>query len=272
MSGPAPLAVVIAARDEARRLPALLAQLAAAPELVAEVWVVDGQSSDATLSAARLAGARVLSAPPGRGLQLLRGIEASGAPWLLLLHADVRLPPAWAGAVSAAISTAVARPQAWYFELAIGPAALGGALAWARQPGLRLVELAVRLRSRWRQLPYGDQGLLLSRELYQRCGGIRPLPLMEDLDLVLRLQRQAQLLSLGLPLQVDGRRWLQRGIWRTTWLNWRLRRAWRRGTSAQELAMRYYGTARDGRRRWVQGAYQKAQRRCRGSRSQPWPS
>lgn len=268
MSGRAPLAVVIAARDEAPRLPALLAQLAAAPQLVAEVWVVDGQSSDATLAGARLAGARVLCSSPGRGLQLLRGIEASCAPWLLLLHADVRLPPGWIAAVSAAIYGPAAPPQAWYFELAVGPAAGGGALARAQHPGLRLVELAVRLRSRWRQRPYGDQGLLLSRELYHRCGGIRPLPLMEDLDLVLRLQRYARLVSLGLPLQVDGRRWRQRGIWRTTWLNWRLRRAWHRGTAAQELVTLYYGSAERG----DQGAYQKAQRRCSGSRSHPWPS
>ncbi|MEA5411603.1 glycosyltransferase, partial [Synechococcus sp. BA-120 BA3] len=50
-----PLSVVIAARDEAQGLPALLADLATAPALVREVLVVDGGSADATPRLAALA-------------------------------------------------------------------------------------------------------------------------------------------------------------------------------------------------------------------------
>ena len=99
-SRPAPLSVVIPVRDEARGLPPLLADLAAAPALVAEVVVVDGGSRDGSATVARLAGARVLSAPPGRGSQLRQGIAASRAPWLLLLHGDGRLPEGWAESVA----------------------------------------------------------------------------------------------------------------------------------------------------------------------------
>jgi hypothetical protein len=63
---------------------------------------------------------------------------------------------------------------------------------------------------------------------------------MEDLDLVIRLGGRARLCSLGLALQVDGRRWQRRGVWRTTWSNLQLRRAWRRGVPAEQLARRYY--------------------------------
>ncbi len=229
-TAPPPLSVVIAARNEAERLPPLLSQLAAAPALVREVWLVDGGSRDATPMAARLAGARVVRCPPGRGLQLALGAREAGAGWLLLLHADVRLPAGWAERLAAVIAADQQRARAWYFELAIA----------ARSPTLRLVEWGVRLRSRWRQLPYGDQGLLLPLRLYREVGGIRPLPLMEDLDLVQRLRRRARLCSLGLALRVDGRRWLRRGVWRTTWGNLQLRRAWRRGAPAQQLALRYY--------------------------------
>ncbi|MEB3320979.1 MAG: TIGR04283 family arsenosugar biosynthesis glycosyltransferase [Cyanobium sp.] len=248
------LSVVIAARDEAARLPALLAQLAAAPALIREVLVVDGGSRDATAQAARLAGATLVRCDPGRGLQYAAGAALAVAPWLLLLHADARLPPGWAGRLSAVIAAADRRPTAWYFELAIADPA----------PALRLVELAVRLRSRWRQRPYGDQGLLLPQALYRAVGGMRPLPLMEDLDLVERLGRRARLRSLGLALRVDGRRWRSRGVWQTTLANWRLRRDWHRGVSAAVLARRYYAAPA------AQGAYQKAQRRSCGSRSQPW--
>ena len=231
-----PISVVIAARNEAPRLPLLLADLAAAPELVAEVLVVDGASTDATVRVAAMAGARVLANTPGRGLQLARGIACSSSTWLMLLHADARLGAGWRAAVVAALALPEA---AWYFDLAID----GG------HPALRLVEGAVALRSRWRQLPYGDQGLLLPRLLLNRAGGLAPIPLMEDLDLAQRLQRHTRLRPLQARLRVDGRRWRTLGIWQTALANARLRRAWRRGLPAELLAQRYYGSSDRGRPR-----------------------
>jgi rSAM/selenodomain-associated transferase 2 len=228
MTGP-PLAVVIPARQEALRLPGLLAQLAQAPQLVGEVVVVDAGSEDATALVASLAGARVLRSGANRGQQLALGVAASSAPWLLLLHADARLPAGWAPALVAAM--AAGDRQAWAFRLAID----GG------DPALRLVEAAVWLRSLCWQLPYGDQGLLLSRRQLVAVGGIRPLPLMEDLDLVQRLRRQVPIRLLPLALRVDGRRWRRLGVWRTCWSNWRLRRAWRQGVPAPILAEIYRG-------------------------------
>lgn len=221
----AALSVVIVARREAPRLPLLLADLAAAGP--GEVVVVDGGSDDGTARVAALAGARVLTATPSRGGQLAAGVAASGGPWLLLLHADARLPADWGSRVARAMNADPA--GVWYFELAIA------APGWP----LRLVELAVRLRSRWRQRPYGDQGLLLGRQRLAAAGGIPPLPLMEDLLLVERLAAQGRLRSLGAALRVDGRRWRRLGVWRTTWRNLQLRRAWRRGIPAAELARRY---------------------------------
>lgn len=229
----APLSVVIPVRDEAARLPLLLADLAAAPaDLLGEVWVVDGGSIDGSARLARLAGARVLHSPAGRGRQLCRGIAACRGPWLLLLHADARLPCGWPQEIRRAM--AAGEQIAWAFPLAIETAG----------PALRLVAALSTLRSRWRGLPYGDQGLLLSRALYERSGGLAPLPLMEDLDLVLRLRRLAPIRLLSRPLQVDGRRWRRLGVWRTTWRNARLRRAWRRGVDPVLLARRYYDEAR----------------------------
>jgi rSAM/selenodomain-associated transferase 2 len=222
------LSVVIVARNEARRLPALLADLARGQALLREVLVVDGGSDDGTAPLASLAGARVLLGPPGRGRQLAAGVAASAGDWLLLLHADGRLSLDWAAAVAAAI--AAGEDTAWAFDLAIDGA----------DPALRLVEWAVAARSRWRQLPYGDQGLLLSRRLYERAGGIRPLPLMEDLEFVLRLRQLAPIRSLGRPLRVDGRRWRRLGVWQTMLANARLRRRWRRGVPAADLASDYY--------------------------------
>ena len=229
MSG-AHLTVVVPSFNEAARLPLLLADLAAGPaDVMAELVVVDGGSRDGTPQLARLGGAQVMHAQASRGWQLQRGVAATTAPWLLLLHADARLQPGW----SEALRRAMAAPEAvWAFDLAVeGPGV-----------ALRLLEWAVRLRSQLRRLPYGDQGLLLPRALLERAGGIPPLPLMEDLLLIQRLQRLAPIRRLGCPLQVNGRRWQRHGVLGTAWRNARLRQAWRRGISPQHLAHRYYGS------------------------------
>ena len=246
------ISVVIPALDEAGRLPLLLADLAADGGLIDEVIVVDGGSADATGQVARLAGARVLSAPPGRGAQLVAGIAQASSPWLWLLHADARLPRDWHYQLQPLLIAAKADPQAlraWYGRLRVQ---LPG-------PHYRLLEWAVSLRSRCWQRPYGDQSLLLTRWCHDQVGGIRPLPLMEDLEFAQRLARCGRFESLGLPVQVDGRRWRRLGFLGTLWANAALRRAWRRGVSVQDLHRMYHG------------AYQNAQRRPWGSSSQPWP-
>ncbi len=108
---------------------------------------------------------------------------------------------------------------------------------------LRLLELAVRLRCRWRQLPYGDEGLLLPRPCSEG-GRNAELPLMEDLVLIQRLGSLSRIRSLERPLQVDGRRWQRHRVLGTAWRNAALRRAWRRGSNTDVLARQYYG--RDG--------------------------
>jgi rSAM/selenodomain-associated transferase 2 len=240
----APLAVVIPARNEAHRLPFLLADLASAPACVGEICLVDGESSDGTARVGRLGGAQVLQTPPSRGGQLARGVAATSAPWLLLLHADGRLPRGWEQAVTHAMDQGPG--SCWAFRLGIE----------GRSLGLRLLERLVDWRTCLFQLPYGDQGLLVHRHTLAAVGGVAPIPLMEDLDLILRLRNVASIRMLAGRFLVDGRRWRRLGVLRTTWANAQLRRAWRRGEDPQRLAERY-------------GAYQKAQRRCWGSSSQP---
>ena len=248
------LSVVIAARNEAGALPSLLADLAPWNGQLLEVVVVDGASGDGTARLARLAGARVLSSAPCRGAQLAAGVAATDGTWLLLLHADARLPRGWQGLVAMAMECGPQR--AWAFRLAVDEPG----------PALRLVEALVTLRSRWRRLPYGDQGLLVSRPLLRAAGGISAIPLMEDLDLVLRLRRLGAIGLLPGSLRVSGRRWRRLGVLGTALANARLRRAWRQGTPPELLAQHYYRGALEPS---GQGAYQKVQRRLWGSSSQP---
>ena len=240
------LSVVIPCLNEAARLPLLLADLQRYTP-IPELLVVDGASGDRSAEVAELAGARVLpSVPACRGRQLATGARQASNSWLLFLHADSRLPRQWPEAVADAMRAADAATNAWYFPLTIEPSTA------AR----RVLERLVNLRSRVVQTPYGDQGLLIHRHLYDASGGFEDLPLMEDLDLVQRVGQRAALRPLSCCIQTDGRRWERDGVLGRSWRNARLRQRWRQGASAQSLAAAYDGSPPP----LLQLAYQKPQR------------
>jgi rSAM/selenodomain-associated transferase 2 len=203
VSRPVPLpavTVVIPTLNAAPTLAVTLASLVVPDgQIQAEILVVDGGSNDATCVIAESAGARVITAARGRGIQLAAGVAAVRSPWLLLLHADTRLDPSWQDAVRRHTADA---GRAGYFRFALDSA----------DPRSRSLERAVGWRCSTLALPYGDQGLLIHRDLLTKIGGIRPLPLMEDVDLVRRLGRR-RLVPLEARAITSARRWEHDG-WR----------------------------------------------------------
>ncbi len=174
---PMRLSVVIPTLDAARTLPRSL-QAVAAP--FAEVIVADAASRDGTAELARRHGATVVSAPRGRGAQLAAGARASGADWLMFLHADTAPGPGWAAEVGAFMADPANRERAGFFRFALDDAAAPA----------RRVERLVAWRCARLGLPYGDQGLVIGRGFYESLGGFRPLPLMEDVDFARRIGRR----------------------------------------------------------------------------------
>jgi rSAM/selenodomain-associated transferase 2 len=194
------ISAVIPVLNGAATLRAVLDVLTAS-ELVDEVIVVDGGSRDGSVATARAAGVRVVEAPRGRGTQLAAGGAAARCDWLLFVHADCRPLPGWEAAVVAFIS---APPEtAGYFRLVLDDDA----------PAARRLERVVAWRCRMLALPYGDQGLLIHRRLYERVGGFAAIPLMEDVDFVRRLGR-ARLRPLGATMLASARRYQSGGYWR----------------------------------------------------------
>jgi rSAM/selenodomain-associated transferase 2 len=156
---------------------------AALDGLVREVIVVDGGSSDGTLQIADDAGATMVTREGGRGCQLMAGAQRARSPWLLFLHADTVLEPGWereAVAMMEAIDTGKRPPSAAAFRFALDDSGV--------RP--RILERLVALRWALFRLPYGDQGLLIPRQLYEGIGGYRPYALMEDVDIARRLGRR----------------------------------------------------------------------------------
>ncbi|HMK41244.1 MAG TPA: TIGR04283 family arsenosugar biosynthesis glycosyltransferase [Methyloceanibacter sp.] len=178
------ISVIIPTLNAERTLGPTLAALvpAVVDGLVQEAILVDGGSTDETCLIADAAGTHLITAPRGRGTQLDAGAAAARAGWLLFLHADTVLEPSWAEEAKSFIERVESgrrRQAAAFFHFALDDDGL--------MP--RLIEKMVSLRCFLLALPYGDQGLLISRQLYNRLGGFRPIPLMEDVDLVRRLKR-----------------------------------------------------------------------------------
>jgi rSAM/selenodomain-associated transferase 2 len=194
------LTAVIPTLNAAAGLPATLAALAGQVDALV---VADGGSTDATIAIARAAGAQVVCAPRGRGSQIAAGVGAATTPWLLLIHADTRPAPGWRQAAAAFMADPANAARAGYFRFALDDAA----------PQARRLERAVAWRCRRLALPYGDQGLLIRAETLAAVGGLRPIPIMEDVDLARRLGR-ARLVALEAAFVTSAARWRAEGWWR----------------------------------------------------------
>jgi rSAM/selenodomain-associated transferase 2 len=204
------LSIVIPTLDAARCLPRCLEALglrtgatgsdASGANDETEVVVADGGSRDGTPEIARACGARVIACPPGRGAQLAAGAKAARGEWLFFLHADTALGTGWRRAADAFMADAENESRAAAFRFALDDPSRAA----------RRIEWFVLRRCRWLRLPYGDQGLLVSRAAYTRAGGFAPLPLMEDVDLVRRIGR-SRIVLLDVPAVTAAERYRRGG-------------------------------------------------------------
>lgn len=224
---PAPLSIIIPTLDAAHALPATAdALLSGATEgLIRDLVISDGGSSDDTQAVAHELGAVWLTGPAGRGGQIGRGVASTDAPWLLLLHADTHLSPGWTDAARDHMN---AHPdRAGYFRLAFRDDTRAA----------QLVAHGANLRSRVLGLPYGDQGLLVSRQLWDHVGGVPDIPLMEDVELARRLK--GRLRPLAATAHTSAERYRRDGWGRRVFANLGTLLRYRLGATPESLARRY---------------------------------
>ena len=223
------LSIVIPALNEAAGIAATLQALQALRGRGVELVLADGASSDTTQTLAQPWVDAVVDAPRGRALQMNAGAARARADVLLFLHADTRLPPQADVLVLQALQGA------------------GGGACWGRfdvriegRPWmLRVVAALMNLRSRASGIATGDQAIFVTREAFIRVGGFPVQPLMEDIEISRRLKRLGRPACLGARVCTSGRRWEERGVWRTIVLMWRLRWRYWRGESPARLAQAY---------------------------------
>jgi rSAM/selenodomain-associated transferase 2 len=212
--------------DEARSIGPALAALATFRMQNVQLLVVDGGSCDGTMARCEGGADVVIAAARGRARQMNAGARAATCDALLFLHADTTLPPDALALVGNALLH-----HAWgRFDVRID-----GRSRW-----LPIIAALMNFRSRLTGIATGDQAIFMHRAAFEAVGGFPDQPLMEDIEIAKRLrQRFGAPACLRARVVTSGRRWDERGAWRTIVLMWRLRWLYWRGVSADRLAAAY---------------------------------
>lgn len=217
------ISIIIPTLNEAETLPALKPLT----NLVEEVIVIDGGSSDASVQIAKDLGFTVLTSDKGRGAQLNIGAEKASSTLLLFLHADTLLPSDFPDLVK----TCLADPKVILgsFSLQLDTQNLL----------LNTICAGANLRSRYLSLPYGDQALFLRKHDFHALGGFPQIPIMEDYVFVKQARKQGKVRTLPQTVTTSGRRWQALGPILTTVINQLTILGYRLGVSPEKLASFY---------------------------------
>lgn len=199
------VSIVIPTLNEENSISQTLHAVARMAEPV-EVIVVDGGSDDETARLVRACGVRIIESERGRGAQLHAGALATRGSVLWFLHAD---------------TTPHADAIRDILESLRDPRVVGGNFDVRfdsnRFSALCLTWLYRQLRTVG--LCYGDSAIFVRREIYERSGGFRPLPIFEDLDFLRRLERRGKFVHLSSTVITSGRRF-EGGRFLTTFVRW----------------------------------------------------
>ena len=222
----APVSIIIPCYHDEDALEALLERLGELSREPLDIIVVDGAASAGCAAIAGSHGARYLSDPSHRGARLAAGAGEATAPVLWFLHADALVPDSALPAIGAALEAGAA---GGYFRFAFA-----GAPSFTK----KFLAAMVNLRCRF-GIPYGDQGIFMTAEAYEKAGGHASLPLFEEVALVRNARRTGAFRPLDVTLPVNTRRWERDGYWRRTLINRLMALGFSLGISAERLARWY---------------------------------
>lgn len=226
------VSLVVPVLNEAKGIRAALTALFTVRELH-EVIIVDGGSTDGTYElVSQNPQVVAIRADKGRATQMNAGANHASGDVLLFLHADVTLPADAVECVRRVLSRSDVVAGAFRTWTVAGD----DPPWWA--PLLHLADL----RSRYSTLPYGDQAIFVRNDVFRAVGGFPSIPLMEDLELSLRLRRLGRIKTARAHVFVSGRRFLARPLFYAVVMNL-FPLLYRLGVQAATLA-RIYGQVR----------------------------
>ena len=217
------ISIIIPVLNDSHALAALLPSLANSS---AEIIVVDGGSTKLPQELVEQYGARLVTSAAGRATQMNIGAKQATGDVLLFLHADSQLPDSFESAIQSGMEAG----REWgRFDVQLS----------GQHPMLRVVEWMMNQRSRLTGVCTGDQGIFLTKHAFENVGGYPEIPLMEDIELSVRLKAAPH--CIRQKLVTSSRRWEEKGVYQTIWLMWSLRLRYFFGASPESLVQRYYG-------------------------------
>jgi len=221
------LSVIIPTLNEADCIQSTLAALQLSRSRGHEVILVDGGSSDATLSLGQPLVDQVLQSPPGRARQMQAGADIAAGSILWFLHADSKIPACADAIIMKALESAHAD---WgRFDIVFTDS----------HPLLKCVAWFMNRRSRLTGIATGDQGIFVRRSLFDKVGGLPSIPLMEDISFSRSLKQHGRPCRVTQTLGISPRRWHAHGILRTIVTMWGLRLAYFAGINPERL-LKFY--------------------------------
>jgi rSAM/selenodomain-associated transferase 2 len=194
----------------------------------AEIIVVDGDPEGRTISMITAEGVRTMVAEKGRARQMNRGAAIATGDVLLFLHADTLLPLNAFALIRGAMNDN--RFVGGAFDLGFN----------TKRTIFRVTELYVFLRTRLTKIPFGDQAIFIRRDYFERIGGYRDIPIMEEVELMKRIRKRADAICI-IPAKVrtSVRRYEREGVLFCTLRNWLLQVSYALGISPERLVKWY---------------------------------
>ena len=170
---------------------------------VADLIFVDGKSSDKSADIASQYG-KVIGGERGRARQMNTGAREAAGDILFFLHADNAVGPEAINSIEKEIRQ---------------NGAVGGCLTQRLDKNgviFRLIEWQGNNRARRTKIFYGDQGIFVRKDVFERIGGFPDVPIFEDVLFTQKIKGEDKTTVMPDKIMVSARRWEKRGIFRTT--------------------------------------------------------
>ena len=192
-----------------------------------EIIVVDGGSKDNTVYLAAKY-ATLINGRKGRAYQMNDGAKVAKGDILWFLHIDSK----------------VSEESAILIEKAISLGNIGGGLRLYFYDldtyFMKFVSWSSNLRAKIGGLYFGDQGIFIKREVFEKLGGFKEVPLMEDWDMAMRLKKQGKMKMIDSNIGTSARKFKSEGQLKTLLFMHKIKLLYKLGVSEDKLRDMYY--------------------------------